>query len=955
MSTRTLLPAYEHLQLLHSSSRTLVYRALHLADKKTVIIKLLNCDYPTFSEIVNFRNQYTIAKNLDFPGIVKPLTLENYGNGLALIMEDFGGISLSEYIDKQPLSLDEFLLLAIALTQILEQLYRHRAIHKDIKPSNIIIHPQSQQIKLTDFSISSLLPRETQVLQSPNVLEGTLAYISPEQTGRMNRGIDYRSDFYSVGVTFYQLLTGQLPFVCDDPMELVHSHLAKIPTPPHTIKNDIPPVLSDIVMKLMAKTAEQRYQSALGLKSDLENCLSLWQQTGKIELFELGKRDISDRFLIPEKLYGRETEVQTLLTAFNRVANGGCELMLVARFSGIGKTAVINEVHKPIVRQRGYFIKGKFDQFQRNIPFYAFVQALRDLMGQLLGESDVQLETWKSKILTALGENGRVIIEVIPKLERIIGSQPAVPELSGSAAQNRFNLLFQKFIQVFTTAEHPLVMFIDDLQWADSASLKLMQLLMSNSQMGYLLLLGAYRDNEVFPAHPLMLTLDEIGKSGATLNTITLAPLSQGDLNCLVADTLSCELELALPLTELVYQKTKGNPFFATQFLKGLHEDGWITFDLDVGYWQCDMTGVCQLALTDDVVEFMATRLHELPEKTQQILKLAACIGNQFDLATLAIVYEQSSVEAAAVLWIGLQEGFVLPISDSYKFFQEVNEKEQEESEEVWVSYKFLHDRVQQAAYSLIPNEQKQTTHYRIGQRLLQNTPPEIQEERIFELVGQLNYGTALISEQTERDELAKLNLIACRKAKSATAYGAGREYARTGLSLLGNNPWQEQYEIAFALCELAAEFAALCGDWQEMDRLVGEVVANSHSLVERANVYRIQIQASASRNQLAEAIAIALDFLQQLGITFPENPTDADIANAFATVRESMVGREVEDLLDLPEMKDSEKMAILQIAKSIFATTYISNPQLFPLVICLAVSLSIQYGNSPASAYAYS
>ena len=368
-------------------------------------------------------------------------------------------------------------------------------MHKDIKPANILIHPETKQVKLIDFSIASLLPKETQEIQSPNILEGTLAYLAPEQTGRMNRGIDYRADFYALGVTLYQLLTGQLPFPSNDPLELMHCHIAKLPLPANQVNPDLPEQVAAIVAKLMAKNAEDRYQSALGIKHDLTHCLTQWQETDTITAFALGSRDLSDRFLIPEKLYGRETEVQTLLDAFDRVAAGASELMLVAGLSGIGKTAVVNEVHKPITRQQGYFIKGKFDQFNRNIPFSAFVQALQDLMGQLLSESDEQLAQWKAQILAVVGENGQALIEVIPELEQIIGKQPPVPELSGSAAQNRFNLLFQKFIELFTTAEHPLVIFLDDLQWSDSASLQLLKLLMNDN--GYLLVLGAYRDNEV--------------------------------------------------------------------------------------------------------------------------------------------------------------------------------------------------------------------------------------------------------------------------------------------------------------------------------------------------------------------------------------------------------------------------------------------------------------------------
>jgi len=548
-NTLVTLPGYQTVEQIYAGTRTLVYRGIRESDSYPVAIKLLRSEFPNFNELVQFRNQYTIAKNLDLPGVVRPLCLENYRNGYALIMEDFGGISLKDYVallaaERQEVSgklpIPEFLSIAIQIVSTLDLLIRHRVIHKDIKPANILINPNTKEVKLIDFSIASLLPRETQTLTSPNVLEGTLAYLSPEQTGRMNRGIDYRSDFYSLGVTCFELLTGQLPFSSEDAMELVHCHIAKLPPSVHSLNADIPSVLSEIVKKLMAKNAEDRYQSALGLKHDLQTCLAQLKETGKIEGFELAKRDLCDRFLIPEKLYGRQTEVETLLTAFERVSSGATELMLVAGFSGIGKTAVVNEVHKPIVRQRGYFIKGKFDQFQRNIPFSAFVQAFRDLMGQLLTESDAQIQHWKTKILSALGDQGQVIIEVIPELERIIGKQPPVGELSGTSAQNRFNLLFQKFIQVFTTKGHPLVIFLDDLQWADSASLKLMQLLMSETDTRYLLLIGAYRDNEVSPAHPLILTLGEIHKADVTINTINLAPLNQTDLNHLIADTLSC-------------------------------------------------------------------------------------------------------------------------------------------------------------------------------------------------------------------------------------------------------------------------------------------------------------------------------------------------------------------------------------------------------------------------------
>ncbi|UNU19565.1 GAF domain-containing protein [Microcoleus vaginatus PCC 9802] len=973
-SITNLFLGYHINEQIYVGNRTLVYRGLRTSNGEPVVIKLLRNDFPRFNELVHFRNQYVIAKNLEIPGSVKAYSLENYHNHYALVMEDFGGISLSSYLarlaaeSKEPLEglpINEFLPIAIQIAHALDGLYRHHVIHKDLKPANILINPTSKEVKLIDFSIASLLPRETQEIQNPNVLEGTLPYISPEQTGRMNRGIDYRTDFYSLGVTFYELLTGKLPFQTDDPIDLVHCHLAKQPLPASIVNTSVPLVLSEMVSKLMAKNAEARYQSALGLKYDLETCLSQWQETGTLANFDLGQRDLCDRFIIPEKLYGRESEVFSLLAAFERVSAGSAEMMLVAGFSGIGKTAVVNEVHKPIVRQRGYFIKGKFDQFQRNLPFSAFVQAFRDFMGQLLSETDAKVEQCKLEILAALGDSAGAIIEVIPELERIIGQQPPVPELSGSAAQNRFNLLFDKFIQVFARKEHPLVIFLDDLQWADSASLKLIQLLISATDNGYLLLIGAYRDNEVFPAHPLMLTLAEIQKTQAKVNTITLAPLDRAGVNCLVADTLACSKPLAEPLTELVYQKTKGNPFFGTQFLKSLHEDGSITFNLDTRYWQCDIARVRSLAITEDVVEFVAIQLQKLPTQTQEVLKLAACIGNQFDLATLAIVSEKVAVDTASALWKALQDGLILPISQVYKFYQAEGNSESvvangKESEQLPIThdqlpkYKFLHDRVQQAAYSLIPEGQKRSTHLKIGQLLLNNTPEAEREERIFDIVNHLNVGVELITQEAEREKLARLNLVGGKKAKAATAYCAAVEYFNSGRELLAVNSWENQYELTLALHTEAAEAAYLSGDFDRMEELASVVETCAKTLLDKVKVYEVQMQACMAQNKLQEALNTGLQVLKLLGVEFPSEPNPSDIGQVLGETAGILNGKRIEDLIELPEMSEPYKLAAMRLLSSIFAPAYIAAPALLPLTVCKQVQLSVQYGNASVSPFAY-
>ncbi|MEG4862684.1 MULTISPECIES: AAA family ATPase [unclassified Microcoleus] len=944
--------------LLYESANSLVYRAIREADRQPLILKLLKESYPTPQELLRYRTEYRITRELKEAGVVRVYDLQKYQNSLVIFVEDFGGESLKIWMLRRKFSLKEFLLLAIATTETLGQIHRANIIHKDINPSNIVYNPETGQLKIIDFGISTQLTREMPTLKNPSILEGTLAYISPEQTGRMNRSIDYRTDFYSLGVTFYELLSGKLPFETEDALELVHCHIARQPIPPHEIEPEIPLIISQIVSKLMAKNAENRYQTAVGLKHDLEICQVTLQENDSIEEFDLGTHDITDNFLIPEKLYGRETEVFELLAAFERVGNATAEMMLVAGSSGIGKTAVVNEVHKPIARQRGYFIKGKYDQFQRNIPFSAFVQAFRELMGQLLSESDAQLDRWKTLILTAVGESGQVLIDVIPELERIIGAQNPALKLSGSAAQNRFNLLMQKFVQVFTTAEHPLVMFLDDLQWADSASLKLLQLLMEDT--GHLLVLGAYRDNEVSPAHPFMLAVDEIVKSGATVNTITLQQLRLADLNQLVADTLICDLSLAQPLTELVYQKTQGNPFFSTQFLKALHEDGQIIFNPpqsslskggSQGGWQCDINQV-KFADASDVVEFMAAQLQKLPAETQDVLKLAACIGAQFDLETLAIVSEELPEQTELALWKALQEGLILVISEGYNFIQA--DAQSPNQSVANPTYKFLHDRVQQAAYSLIPDDQKQATHLKIGRLLLQSSSEIEIEEKIFDIVGHLNQGIELINRLSERSALAQLNLEAGRKARNSTAYAAANIYLQTGIELLTPECWQTQYELVLNLYVAAAEIAYLNGDFDGMEQRVAVVLQEAQTILDRVKIYEIKIAAKTAQSKVLETIAVAREALLQLGIELPAEPDEVKIGKALQALAGQLSGRKIEELVDLPVMTNPETQAAMQLSGMLFPPIFQGMPGLLPLLSSTMVSLSLSFGNAPASTVGY-
>lgn len=951
------LAGYHLKTLLYSSSRTLVYQGVRLADQIPVVIKLPRQEQPSFNDLVQFRNQYMIAKQLDLPGVIQPYSLESYRNTYALVMEDVGGIALSKYLQQigSALPLSEVLTIAIQMAEILDGLAQHNVIHKDIKPANILIVPTTQQIKLIDFSIASLLPRETQTIQSPNLLEGTLAYLSPEQTGRMNRGIDYRTDFYSLGVTLYELLTGQLPFHSNDAMEWIHFHLAKQPLPAHVIHADIPPIVAQIVDKLMAKNAEERYQSAKGLKFDLACCLWQWQQSGTIEAFELGKEDINDRFLLPEMLYGRETEVQTLMDAFTRASQGNSEIFLISGSSGIGKTAIINEIHKPIVRQHGYFIRGKYDQFQHSIPFSAIVQALRGLMAQLLSQSDRQLAEWKDQILATLGDNAQILIEVIPELEQILGAQPAATPLIGNAAQERFKLLFERFIHLFAKAEHPLVLFLDDLQWADTESFQLIELLLSQSQ-GFLLILGTYRDAEVTAFHPLRALIEQIHQGGVPLTTLHLLPLQFSQINQLIAETLKCPASLAQPLTQWIYTKTQGNPFFTNQFLKSLYEVGYITFNRNRRYWECDLSQVRAAALTDDVLDLMSQQLKKLPPTTQTLLKLAACIGNQFDLATLAIVSNQSETDTAIALWLALQESLILPTTEIYKFYQpkavelDIFSTTTSSTHSVVCSYKFLHDRVQQAAYLLIPPAERQQTHLKIGQLLLEKTAPEDRDDRLFDMVYQLNLGAPFLQDPKTKLDLAQLNLQAGQKAKTSTAYTAAFTYFQQGITHLPTHAWSTYYTLALTLYEEATEAAYLSGNFAQMDALAATLFTKAQAALDTVKTYEILIQAYTSQNQLQQSIQTGIAILKQLDIHLSTRPSKLQLAwellrTKFLLNDLRLRGHTIEHLVNLPEMSDSSRKASLRIMSALASATYTSASETYAVMILKGIQLLVRYG----------
>jgi PAS domain S-box-containing protein len=954
-------PDHQILTQIYKSANSLVYRGRSEIDDRPVILKLLKLDYPTPAELTRYKQEYEVTRFLQIEGVIKAYDLQKYQNTLVMFLEDFGGKSLDILLESRNFTMSEFLDLAIKITETLSQIHAAHIIHKDINPANIIFNPATGQVKIIDFGISTAFTRVNTPIKNPNLLEGTLAYLSPEQTGRMNRTLDYRTDLYSLGVTFYQLLTQRLPFETTDVLELVHCHLAKQPTAPHQLVLEIPQIVSNLVMKLLAKTAEERYQSAWRLKIDLEECQRQLQLTGEISDFPLAERDISGNFQISQKLYGREREIETLLAAFVRVVSlvenevtardnqSKVEMLLVSGYAGIGKSALVQEIYKPITQQRGYFISGKFDQLQRNIPYSAIAQAFKLLVSQLLSESESWIAHWREKILAAVGTNGQMIIDIIPEVEMIIGSQSAEQQLESMENQNRFNLVFQNFVQVFCQASHPLVIFLDDLQWADLASLKWIELIMSNDQIQYLLIIGAYRDNEVSQIHPLTITIESLRSAGANLSKITLEPLNLEEITNLIADTLAQNLLVVRPLAKLVITKTMGNPFFVNEFLKALERDKLLIFNYQQGCWQWDLKTIEQRGITDNVVELMVDTLKKLPEPTQGSLQLAACVGNSFDLSTLSIISEKNLSETFSSLLPAVEEGLILPTSEL-----EAIGVEAINSQLLILNYKFQHDRVQQAAYTLIDKQKKKAVHLKIGQLLLRDTPIKQRVEKIFDFVAHLNQAQVLIKDENGKTELAKLNLEAGKKAKDATAYNSAREYLNIGKDLLGKNSNKENYNLFFTIHRELAEVEYLNGNLDQAEKLINLTLERIISSTEKAELYRLLILVYATSAKYGEAIEAGKKGLALLDIELPGSNFRAATEKEIARINKKLQGRKISSLIDEPEMSILSKKAAIKILGVMDVPAYMTDTNLFALLTAKQLTLCLEYGNLPEAVKFY-
>jgi PAS domain S-box-containing protein len=920
---------------LRESADFTLYRGRQHGNPSPVLVVAPTAERPLPQSLGRLEHEYSLAAELEPAWAAKPLALTRHEGRTILVLADPGGEPLDRVLERdkeQPLDLARLLRIAINLARALGHAHQRGLIHKDLKPENVLVD-DTGNVWLTGFGIASRLPRERQSPEPPEFIAGTLAYMAPEQTGRMNRSMDTRSDLYSLGVILYQMLTGVLPFAAADPLEWVHCHIARKPVAPAD-RRAVPEPLSAINMRLLAKNAEERYQTAAGLEADVRRCLEEWQSHGRIDPFHLGTNDTSDRLLIPEKLYGREREVDALRAAFDRVVmQGAAELVLVSGYSGVGKSSVVNELHKVLVQPRGIFAAGKFDQYKRDVPYATLAHAFQMLVRQILVKSEAEVDQWRHTLLEALGSNGQLIINLIPGVEFVIGKQPPVVELPPQEARGRFQFIFRRFLGAFARPEHPLVLFLDDLQWLDTATLELLERLTTDPDVRHVLLIGAYRDNEVSSSHPLMRTLAAIREAGSKTQEIVLAPLGLDDVERLIVDSLRCGPNSAGPLAQSVHEKTGGNPFFAIQFLTSLAEEGLLRFDRDAAAWIWDLGRIRAKGYSASVVDLMVGKLRRLSGRTQTALQQLACLGNVAEIETLSVVFGQSEEDIHMALLEAVRTGLILRLAGSYAF---------------------LHDRIQEAAYALIPASERAGAHLRIGRVLLERATADGLGEHLFEVANQLNRGAQLLVDHDEKVRVAAVDLSAGRKAKSSAAYAAARVYFAAGMALLDERDWSSQYELTFRLWLESAECELLTGDLDTAGRLIERLLLRGTSKVGEAAVCRLKVQLHDIKSEYQQAVTTGLTCLRRLGIDMPARPTQEQVQAEYEMVQQTLDGRSIESLIDLPLMNDPELLAAMEVLSVLMVPAYFTDFRLYCLQMCRMVNVSLQHGASGASVSAF-